>query len=240
MKAIYKTVILKISGESLADNVDRTILDHNKLNGIAKIVAKISALGIQVGVVVGAGNIWRGKLAESVGIEQATGDYMGMLGTVINAMALQSAFERQGLDTRVMSSISIPQVCEAYIRRKAIHHLEEGRVVIFGGGTGNPFFTTDTTATLRALEIGADAILMGKNGVEGVLDSDPRVNKDAKLIEKLSYHELVAKQLGVMDLTAAAMLEKSDIITHVFNMADEENLIKVLCGEKIGSIITKE
>ena len=240
MEAKYKTVIIKLSGEALADAGDKTILDQSKLQTIAGTIVKAVNLGVHVGVVVGAGNIWRGKLAEKVGIEQATGDYMGMLGTIINALALQSAFEEKGLDTRVMSSISVPQVCEPYIRRKAIHHLNSGRVVIFAGGTGNPFFTTDSTATLWALEVGADAILMGKNGVEGVYDADPRVNKNAHFLKHLTFQQVVEKKLGVMDLTAVAMLENSKIVIHVFNMDNPESVVEVLTGHDIGSTIAKE
>lgn len=240
MKPLYKTVVIKLSGEALADSGDKTILDQKKLSSIAEAISDVRKLGVHVAVVVGAGNIWRGKLAEKVGIEQATGDYMGMLGTIINALALQSAFEEKGLETRVMSSINVPQVCEPYIRRKAVHHLNYGRVVIFAGGTGNPFFTTDTTATLRALEVGADAILMGKNGVEGVFDSDPRTNKNAKLLRHLTFQEVVEKKLGVMDLTAVAMLENSKIVIHVFNMDDPRSVIDVLEGKEKGSIISKE
>ena len=240
MKAKYQTVILKLSGEALADSGDKTIFDQKKLQAIADTVVKAAALGVHIGVVVGAGNIWRGRLAEKVGIEQATGDYMGMLGTIINALALQSAFEEKGLDTRVMSSINVPQVCEPYIRRKAIHHLNNGRVVIFAGGTGNPYFTTDTTATLRAREVGAEAILMAKNGIEGVYDDDPRVNKKAQLLPKLTYREVIERKLGVMDTTAVALIEDSDIKINVFDMENPENIIKVLNGEKIGTVISKE
>lgn len=240
MKTLYKTVVVKLSGEALADSDDKTILDQKKLSIIAVQIAEVVKLGVHVGVVVGAGNIWRGKLAEKVGIEQATGDYMGMLGTIINALALQSAFEEEGLDTRVMSSISVPQVCEPYIRRKAVHHLSLGRVVIFAGGTGNPFFTTDSTATLRALEVGAEAILMGKNGVEGVYDSDPRKNPNAKFLKHLTFQEVVEKKLGVMDLTAVAMLETSDIVIHVFNMDDPKSIVEVLQGSDRGSTISRE
>lgn len=240
METKYQTVILKLSGEALADSADKTILDQKKLATIAEEVAKAVALGVHIGVVVGAGNIWRGRLAEKVGIEQATGDYMGMLGTIINGLALQSAFEEKGLDTRVMSSISVPQVCEPYIRRKAVHHLKNGRVVIFAGGTGNPFFTTDSTATLRALEVGAEAILMGKNGVEGVYDSDPRKNPQARFLKHLTFQEVVEKKLGVMDLTAVAMLEESPVVIHVFNMDKPDNVIAVLQGKDLGSTISKE
>lgn len=240
MNPIYKRIVVKVSGEALGDDKDKTILDKKKLAEVAKSIKKIHDLGIEASVVVGAGNIWRGRLAESVGIDHSTGDYMGMLGTIINALALQSAFEEKGLEVRVMSAINVPQVCEPYIRRKAIHHLELGRVVIFAGGTGNPFFTTDTTATLRALDIGADAIIMGKNGVDGVYDSDPRKNKDAKLLKKLTYLEVIEKKLAVMDLTAVAMLSDTSISINVFNMDSPEALVDVVMGKDIGSVITKQ
>lgn len=240
MKPKYTRVIIKISGESLADRADSTILDNAQLAAVAKAIKEVKDLGVSVGVVVGAGNIWRGRLAEKIGIEPSVADYMGMLGTIINAMALQSAFESEGMKCRVMSSINVPQVCEPYLRRKAIHHLEEGRVVIFAGGTGNPFFTTDSAAALRAKEVKADAILMGKNGVEGVLDSDPRVNPEAKLIKKISFREVLEKKLGVMDLTAVAMLEDSNVEIRVFNMASPEVLKDVVCGADLGTIVSKE
>src|SRR5574344_383871 len=240
MEPKYKTVIVKISGEALSDSKDKTIFDKAKLEDIATSIAAISSLGVRIGVVVGAGNIWRGRLAEKIGIERTTGDYMGMLGTLMNGLALQSAFEEKGLSTRVMSSINVPQVCEPYIRRKAIHHLDEGRIVIFAGGTGNPYFTTDTTATLRAREICADAILMGKNGVEGVYDDDPRTNPNAKLLKHLTFQEVVEKKLAVMDLTAVAMLEDSNIVIRVFNMQNPEDLVKVVKGDNLGSTISKE
>ena len=240
MKTIYQRIVIKFSGEALADTAKGSILDQEKLAKVAKAVRSVVDAGVQVGIVVGAGNIWRGRLAEKIGIEQATADYMGMLGTIINAMAVQSALEQAGIDCRVMSSINVNQVCEPYLRRKALHHLEEGRVVIFAGGTGNPYFTTDTTATLRALEVNAEAILMAKNGVDGVFDDDPRTNKDAKLISHLSYRELIAKKLNVMDLTAAAMLEGKKIEIRVFNMDNPENVMKVLSGEEIGTVITND
>lgn len=240
MEPLYKSVIIKVSGEALADTVDHAILDHQKVENVATQVAKVVAMGVHVGIVCGAGNIWRGKLAASVGIERSTGDYMGMLGTIINALAIQSAIEAKGIDTRVMSAINVPQVCEPYIRRKAVSHLNKGRVVIFAAGTGSPYFTTDSNATLRALECGFEAIIMGKNGVEGVFDSDPRVNPEAKLLKHLTFQEVVERKLGVMDLTAVAMLDKSDIKIHVFNMQDPESLLKILSGEEIGSVIAKE
>lgn len=237
MKSIYKRIVIKFSGEALADNENGMILDHAKLARVASVVKRVVDSGVEVGVVVGAGNIWRGRLAERIGIEQATADYMGMLGTIINAMAVQSALESAGVDCRVMSSINVNQVCEPYLRRKALHHLDKGIVTIFAGGTGNPYFTTDTTATLRALEVDADAILMAKNGVDGVFDDDPRSNPDAKLISHLSFRELIAKKLKVMDLTAAAMLEGKDVVIRVFNMDDPNNVEKVLSGEEIGTVI---
>lgn len=239
-KSIYKRIVLKVSGEALESEKDRSIYDEKKLKDIAKVVKSAYDLGVQISIVVGAGNIWRGRLADKVGIEHSTADYMGMLGTIMNALALQSSIENLGIDTRVMSAINVPQVCEPYIRRKAISHLEKGNVIIFAGGTGNPFFTTDSCATLRALDINADSIIMGKNGVEGVYDSDPRVNKDAKLLKKLTYSEVMSKKLAVMDLTAVAMLADSDVKIHVFNMSDPNSLLKVLEGEDIGSTISKE
>ncbi len=239
-KTIYKRIVLKVSGEALESEKDRSIYDEKKLKDIANVVKSAHDLGVQISIVVGAGNIWRGRLADKVGIEHSTADYMGMLGTIMNALALQSSIESLGLDTRVMSAINVPQVCEPYIRRRAISHLDNGNVIIFAGGTGNPFFTTDSCATLRALEINADSIIMGKNGVEGVYDSDPRVNKDAKLLKKLTYSEVMSKKLAVMDLTAVAMLADSDVKIHVFNMSDPNSLLRVLEGEDIGSTISKE
>jgi len=193
--------------------------------------------GVQIAIVVGAGNIWRGKLAEQIGIERSTADYMGMLGTIINALALQSAIEKTGLECRVMSAIEVKAVSEPYIKKRAISHMEKGRIVIFGGGTGNPFFTTDTTATLRAIEIEADAILMAKNGVDGVYDDDPRTNKDAHFISEITFGELLSKNLQVMDQTAVSMIQYEDIIVHVFNMNDTNNFLRILNGEKIGNIV---
>ena len=239
MKSIYKRVIIKLSGEALADENDKLILDANKLKNVALTVEKVLATGTQVGIVVGAGNIWRGRLAEKIGIEPATADYMGMLGTIINALAIQSAIEERGMSCRVMSSINVPQVAEAYIRRKATSHLSKGIVTIFAGGTGNPFFTTDSTATLRALEVGADAILMAKNGVDGVYDSDPRKNKDAKLIKHLTFHEVVERKLQVMDLTAVAMLEGKSVVIRVFDFDSPDSFLEVLEGKDIGTIISE-
>ena len=240
MKSIYRRVILKLSGEALADAKDATILDHEKLASIANNVAMIRELGVDVGIVVGAGNIWRGRLADKIGIEASTADYMGMLGTVINALAIQSAIEEKGLSCRVLSAINVPQVCEPYYRRKAISHLEKGRVVIFAGGTGNPYCTTDSCAALRALEVNADAILMAKNGVDGVYDADPRTHKDAKKLTRLTLNEMIERQLAVMDLGAAAMLTGKKKTIRVFSMDDPEAFRKVLSGEDVGTTVVDE
>ena len=231
----YKRIILKLSGEALQG--DDGILNHQKLSSVAKIVKDIHDAGVDVGIVVGAGNIWRGRLASSIGIEQSTGDYMGMLGTIINALAIQSAIQQLGLVCKVQSSINVNQVCEPYIRLRAIHHLNKGEVVIFAGGTGNPYFTTDTTSTLGALEVGAEAIFMAKNKVDGVFDSDPRKNPNAKLLPELSFREVIERKLEVMDLTAVDMLAGKGITIHVFNMDNEDSFLKILNGEPIGTII---
>ena len=240
MNPIYKRIIIKLSGEALADSKDGSIFDREKLENIACVVKQIHDSGVQIGIVVGAGNIWRGRMADKIGIEQAQADYMGMLGTIMNGMAIQNALEQKGLLTRVMSAINVPQCCEPYIRRKAIAHLESGKITIFAGGTGNPYFTTDTCATLRALEVKADAILMAKNGVDGVYDSDPRKNKNAKPLPDLTYHEVVERKLAVMDLTAVAMLEGKDVVVRVFNMDEPSSFLKVLSGESIGTTIHKD
>ena len=240
MKSIYRRVILKLSGEALADAKDATILDHEKLVSIANSVAMIRELGVDVGLVVGAGTIWRGRLADKIGIESSTADYMGMLGTVINALAIQSAIEEKGLSCRVLSAINVPQVCEPYYRRKAISHLEKGRVVIFAGGTGNPYCTTDSCAALRALEVNADTILMAKNGVDGVYDADPRTHKDAKKLTRLTLNEMIERQLAVMDLGAAAMLTGKKKTIRVFSMDDPEAFRKVLSGEDVGTTVVDE
>ena len=239
MESIYKRIIIKLSGEALADTSDSSIFDKKKLEAIANVVKEIHDSDVQIGIVVGAGNIWRGRMADKIGIEQAQADYMGMLGTIMNGMAIQNALEQKGLNVRVMSAINVPQCCEPYLRRKAISHMENGRIVIFAGGTGNPYFTTDSCATLRALEVKADAILMGKNGVDGVYDSDPRKNSKAKLLPELTYHEVVEKQLAVMDLTAVAMLDGKDVVVRVFNMDKPSSFLDVLGGKEIGTIIHK-
>lgn len=237
----YKRILLKISGEALADPVNHAILNSKKLSEIAKSVKKLVDKKVEVAIVVGAGNIWRGKLASSMNMDQATGDYMGMIATVINATALSNAIEKEGAICRVMSSIEVKSVAEPYLRLKAIAHLKAGKVVIFAGGTGNPYFTTDTAAALRATEIDADAIFMAKNGVDGVYTADPKKDKNAKLMKKLSFQEVISKKLGVMDLTALTTLMQNNakIKIHVFEMKGD-NILKIVKGENTGTVITKE
>ncbi len=235
----YKRVLLKLSGEALQDKKNATILDAKSLNDVAAAIKTMVDEGVEVSVVIGAGNIWRGKLAASIGIERTTADYMGMLGTIINSLALQSALENNGLSSRVLSSIEVRAVCEPYIRRKAIRHLEKGRVVIFAGGTGNPFFTTDTTASLRAMEIGAEAVLMAKNGVDGVYTADPKTDPNAEFISEITFKDMIAKELKVMDLTAVSLCMQSGIEIVVFDMKDNENFRKVVTGHKVGTRIIK-
>ena len=239
MPTKYKRVLVKLSGEALSDREHDAILGAYNLNKVSQAIKDMVDLGVKVCIVVGAGNIWRGRLAESIGIERSTADYMGMLGTIINSLALQSALENNGMDTRVMTSIEMRQIAEPYIKRKAERHLEKGRVIIFGGGTGNPYFTTDTTAALRANELNCDAILMAKNGVDGVYSADPRKNKDAVLFKELTYKEMLNKELEVMDNTAVSLCMHTNIELRVFNMADYFNFHRVIMGEEIGTTIKK-
>lgn len=235
----YKRILLKLSGEALADRENDAILGAFNLNKVSLAIKDMVNQGVQVCIVVGAGNIWRGRLAETIGIERSTADYMGMLGTIINALALQSALENNGMDTRVMTSIEMNRLAEPYIKRKAESHLSKGRVIIFGGGTGNPFFTTDTTAALRANELNCDAILMAKNGVDGVYSCDPRKNKNAEFYSELTYKEMLSKDLEVMDNTALSLCMNTDIELRVFNMSDYQNFNRVVNGENIGTTIKK-
>lgn len=232
-----KRVVLKLSGESLAGEGGYGI-DPGSLDSTATQVLEAVESGAELAVVVGGGNIFRGSgVAEQLGIESATADYMAMLGTVINAMALQAALERRGVPTRVQSAIQIQEVAEPYIRRRAIRHLEKGRVVIFASGTGNPFFTTDTGAALRALEIEADALLMAKNRVDGIYDKDPRIHPDAVHIPRLSYMDLLSKNLSVMDHTAATLCGGEHLPIIVFDILKPGNLRRVLKGEHVGSLV---
>ncbi|HEX6710998.1 MAG TPA: UMP kinase [Rubrobacter sp.] len=232
-----KRVVLKISGESLA-GVGGYGIDPNSLDSTAKGVLEAVEAGAELAVVVGGGNIFRGShVADELGIEGATADYMAMLGTVINAMALQAALEGRGVPTRVQSAIEIQEVAEPYIRRRAIRHLEKGRVVIFASGTGNPFFTTDTGAALRALEINADALLMAKNRVDGVYDKDPRQYPDAVHLPRLNYMDLLSNNLSVMDHTAATLCSGENLPIVVFDILKAGNLRRILQGERVGSLV---
>lgn len=235
----YKRILIKLSGEALADHNENLILGANNLNKVGETIKTISANGTQVCIVVGAGNIWRGRLAESIGIDQSDADYMGMLGTIINASALKASLKNNGVNAKVLSAIEVKQIGELYTKEKAENYLNEGNVVIFGGGTGNPYFTTDTAAALRAKELHCDAILMAKNGVDGVFDSDPRKNKDAKMIAYLTYQEMLERNLAVMDNTAVSLCMDTDIEIRVFNMADYDNFIRVVNGQDIGTTINK-
>ncbi len=214
--------------------------DPDRIAAIAAQVKQVADRGVEVAVVVGGGNIYRGLAGAAEGMDRATGDYMGMLATVLNALALQDALEKVGAVTRVQSAITISEVAEPYIRRRAMRHLEHGRVVIFAAGTGNPFFTTDTAAALRALEMRADAILMAKNGVEGVMDSDPRSNPEAAFIPEITHREALERDLKVMDSTALSLCMDNKLPIHVFNMDDERNIDRIVCGERVGTVVATQ
>jgi uridylate kinase len=232
----FRRVLLKLSGEALMGSQEYG-LDARTLDELAKELVEVRAGGLEIALVIGGGNIYRGMSAREQGIDRATGDYMGMLATVLNALAVQESLERNGADTRVLSAIEVQEVAEPYIRRRAVRHLEKGRVVIFAAGTGNPYFTTDTAAALRALEIGAEAILMAKNGVEGVLDGDPREDPDAKLIPELTHLQAIERGLKVMDTTALSLCMDNKLPIHVFELA-AGNIGRVADGENIGTIIS--
>jgi uridylate kinase len=234
--AAFRRILLKVSGESLMGSQEYG-LDAHTVDLLARELVDVRADGLEIALVIGGGNIYRGMSAAAQGIDRATGDYMGMLTTVLNALAVQEALERNGADTRVLSAIDVREVAEPYIRRRAVRHLEKGRIVIFAAGTGNPYFTTDTAAALRALEIGAEAILMAKNGVEGVLDGDPRENPDAKLIPHLTHLETIERGLKVMDTTALSLCMDNRLPIHVFELAPG-NIGQVAAGAKIGTLIS--
>jgi uridylate kinase len=233
----FRRILLKLSGEALMGSLDYGT-DPERLIAIAKQIARVHARGVEVGIVVGAGNIYRGMKGAAAGMDRATADYMGMLATVLNALALQDALEKQGVQTRVQSAIDIQEVAEPYIRRRAMRHLEKHRVVIFAAGTGNPFFTTDTAAALRAIEVHAEAILMAKNGVEGVYTSDPRTDPDAAFIPQITHMEAVNRQLRVMDATALTLCAENELPIYVFNMDDERNIDRIVSGERVGTLVT--
>ena len=235
-----KRIVLKISGEALAYDNSKGI-DHRKVNSIAKEIKALHDLGdIELCVVVGAGNIWRGRDAEDSGMDRSSADYMGMIATILNALAIQNSLEALGLETRTMTSLAIPSVAEPYIRRKALSHLDKGLIIIFGGGNGIPFFSTDTTAALRSAELGSKLILMAKNGVDGVYDSDPRSNPNAKKYTKLTHKEVIEKHLNVMDLTAATLCLENDIDIVVFDMNVQGNIRKAAIDPSIGTLITNK
>jgi uridylate kinase len=231
----YQRVLLKISGEALMGSLPYGI-DPTVVQGIAKEISEVSALGMQIAVVVGGGNIFRGVKGASAGMDRATADYIGMIATVMNAMTLQDALERLGTPTRVLSAIEMKEVAEPYIRRRAMRHLEKGRVVVFGAGSGNPFFTTDTTAALRAAEIEAE-LIMKATKVDGVYDADPAKNPDAKRFESLTYSHALNHDLGVMDSTAIALCKDNDIPILVFNLSVPGNVRRALLGEQVGTYV---
>ena len=232
----FKRVILKLSGEALAGSQGFGI-DPVVVAGLAEEIKSVFDAGIQVAVVNGGGNIWRGATGANKGMDRAMADYMGMLATEINSLAMQDALEKIGVQSRVQTAIEMRQIAEPYIRRRAIRHMEKGRVVIFAGGTGNPYFSTDTTAALRAAEMEADVILMAKNGVDGVYDSDPKKNNDAKMYETLNYIDVIQRKLSVMDTTAISLCMDNKIPLVVFNIEHKGNILKAALGEKIGTFI---
>jgi uridylate kinase len=233
---VFQRVLLKLSGEALMGDLEYGV-DPERIQAIARELVEIQALGVQVALVIGAGNIYRGMQGAAAGMDRATADYMGMLATVLNALPLQDALETHGADTRVLSAIPISEVAEPYIRRRAMRHLEKGRIVIFAAGTGNPFFTTDTAAALRASEIHAEAILMAKNGVEGVYTADPAVDANAEFIPQITHMDAIQRRLGVMDATALTLCMENGLPLYVFNMDDERNITRIICGERVGTLV---
>ncbi len=232
----FGRILLKLSGEALMGQLEYGT-DGAEVDRIAQQAAAVRERGVEIAIVVGAGNIYRGLDGAAKGMDRATGDYMGMLATVLNALTLQDALERHGQHTRVMSAIDVKEVAEPYIRRRAMRHLEKGRIVIFAAGTGNPFFTTDTAAALRALEIHAEAILMAKNGVEGVYSADPATDPAAEFIPAITHREAIERGLRVMDSTALSLCMDNDLPIYVFNMADERNIDRIVRGEKVGTLV---
>ena len=238
---MYKRILLKLSGEALKDASAMQILNVSHVNNLALMMKKLHDQGVQICVVIGAGNIWRGNLADGIGIERAPADYMGMMGTVMNAIAMSSALRKAGVDSIVFSALpEIPSITTTYSPEAAIKAMEEGKIAFLSGGTGKPFFTTDTAATLRAIETKCEAIFMGKNGVEGLYDKDPTKYSDAKFIKDISYQEIINKKLQIMDLSAVELIKDKDIEIRIFSMADPDNFIKVAMGENIGSTCKKE
>ena len=236
MATKYKRVLYKLSGEALAGGKGFGI-DSEVVTKITSQIVEVVKQGVEVAIVVGGGNIWRGKTGEELGMERATADSMGMLATVMNSLALQDALEQKGVDTRVLASVEMKEMAEPYIRRRAIRHLEKGRVAIFAAGIGNPYFSTDTTAALRAKEIGAEAILMGKNGVDGVYSADPKLDNTATKYDKLSYMDIMNKGLTIMDSTAITFCMDNHLPIIVFSIDDAENIVKVVSDSNLGTTI---
>lgn len=235
-KPIYKRVILKISGEAIAGE-DGFGINSETIKAIAEEIKEVHDLGVELSIIVGGGNIWRGETGEELGMDRAQADYMGMLATVMNGLALQDGLENINVPTRVQTAISMSQVAEPYIRRRAIRHLEKGRVVIFSGGTGSPYFSTDTTAALRAAEISADVIMMAKNNVDGVYSADPNIDKKATKYKELTYLDMINKSLNVMDVTASSLSMDNKIPLVVFKLNERGNIKRVILGENIGTNI---
>jgi uridylate kinase len=238
-KPAFQRVLLKLSGEALMGDLEYGT-DPKTLAAIADQLAGVRARGVEVAVVLGAGNIYRGLKGAAAGMDRATADYMGMLAIVMNALTLQDALERDGVHTRVLSALTISEVAEPYIRRRAMRHLEKGRIVIFAAGTGNPFFTTDTAAALRALEMHAEIILMAKNGVEGVYTADPKSDPSAEFIPEITAREAISRDLKVMDSTALSLCMDNKLPINVFNMNDERNIDRIVSGERVGTLVRPE
>ena len=233
----FKRILLKLSGEALMGSLDYGT-DPDRVAAVARQVSAVRDQGVEVAIVVGAGNIFRGMKGVAEGMDRSTADYMGMLATVLNALPLQDALEKTGTNTRVQSALGISEVAEPYIRRRAMRHLEKGRVVIFAAGTGNPFFTTDTAAALRASEIHAEIILMAKNGVEGVYSADPAIDPTAKFIPQITHMEALEQRLRVMDSTALALCMENSMPLNVFNMDDETNISRIISGARVGTLVS--
>lgn len=236
LKPKYKRVLLKLSGESLSGE-NAFGIDANILEYLSAEIQKVHKLGVEIGIVIGGGNIYRGLAAQAQGIDSVTGDYMGMLSTIINALALQNSLEKKGIYTRLLSAIDMNKIAEPFIKRRAVRHIEKKRIVIFGAGTGNPYFTTDTAASLRALEIHADVILKGTR-VNGVYDKDPEKNDGAKMYSRISYTEAYGKNLRIMDKTAFALCQENNIPIIVFNMNVKDNFKKIVLGQKVGTLVS--
>jgi len=236
-RPVFARVLLKLSGAAFAEPATGFGINYTMIDGVAGELAEVVGLGTQLAVVVGGGNIVRGPMAEAAGMDRARADYMGMLGTVINCLALQDALERRGVETRVQTAIQMTQIAEPYMPRRAVRHLEKGRVVIFGAGLGLPHFSTDTTAAQRALEVGAEVILMAKNGVDGVYDADPHKNAAARKFRRIDHLEAIARELKVMDATALSLCKDAGLPIIVFDLLREGNIRRVVCGEEIGTIV---